>query len=133
MLKLLNILKNFCSWNNWGHISLSPPFFFFTQVDLCQMTHDYLNIQSWLWPSSCNSISARWFAPTRSRLQRRGRAVRGLRVSYRRPLPAARKRALLARDLRQMRRVSERAQRDLLLQGPPALLQARLWKVRFVF
>lgn len=56
--------------------------------------------------------------------------MRGLRVSHRRPLPAARERALLARDLRQMRGVSERAQRDLLLQGPPAVLQARLRKVR---
>lgn len=49
-----------------------------------------------------------------------------LRVSYRRPFPAARERALLARDLRQVRSVFERAHRDLLLQGPPAVLQARL-------
>lgn len=66
----------------------------------------------------------------RSRVQRRGRGVRGLRGSHRRPLPAARERALLARDLREVHGVSERAQRDVLLQGPPAVLQARLRKVR---
>lgn len=50
----------------------------------------------------------------------------GLRVSHRRPFPAARERALLARDLREVRRVFKRAHRDLLLQGPTAVLQARL-------
>lgn len=68
--------------------------------------------------------------PSRSGVQGRGGVVCGLRVSHRRPLPTARERALLARDLCQVRRVFERAHRDLLLQGPPALLQARLWEVR---
>lgn len=56
--------------------------------------------------------------------------MRRLRGSHRRPLPAARERALLARDLRQVRGVFKCADRDLLLQGPPALLQARLREVR---
>lgn len=68
--------------------------------------------------------------PSRSGVPRRGRAVRGLRVPHRRPLPVARQRALLARDVRQVRRVPERAVGHLLLPGPAAVLQARLWEVR---
>ena len=60
----------------------------------------------------------------------RWRGVCGLRVAHRRPLLAASERALVARDVRQVLRVSQHAQRDLLLQRPPALLQTRLRKVR---
>lgn len=75
------------------------------------------------------SLFMLWYVPFRSRVQRR-RGVCGLRVSHRRPLPAAREWAFLARDLCQVRRVFKRAHWDLLQPGPPAVLQARLWKVK---
>lgn len=81
-------------------------------------------------PTCCLPVPTTGPVPCRSGLQRRGGAVCRLRGSHRRPLPAARERALLARDLRQVRGVFKRADRDLLLQGPPAVLQARLWEVR---
>lgn len=67
-------------------------------------------------------------SPFRARGRRWG--VRRVRVSDCRPLPSARERTVVARDLRQVRGVSQRAERDLLLSGPSAVLQARLWKVR---
>lgn len=81
-------------------------------------------------PTCCLSVPTTGPGPCRSGVQRRRGAVCRLRGSHRRPLPAARERALLARDLRQVRGVFKCADRDLLLQGPPAVLQARLWEVR---
>lgn len=77
-------------------------------------------------PTCCLSVPTTGPVPRRSGVPRRRGAVRRLRGSHRRPLPAARERALLARDLRQVRGVFKCADRDLLLQGPPAVLQARL-------
>lgn len=87
----------------------------------------YAPISTWTFVTCCPRVVS-----CRSGLQRRGRAVRWLRVTHSRSLPAARQRALLARDVRQVRRVSERAQRHLLLQRPATLLQARLWEVSSV-